>query len=438
MKLLILISLMLGALVTSLESVLAWQKLHKLPSKHKSGHKDCNCLNGGTCISYQLFSRINRCLCPKGYSGQHCEIDTGSQCYREDGQDYRGTVSKNEKNEECLSWDSPLLIRRAYHADLSNALELGLGKHNYCRNPNGKAKPWCYIKRGYQTLPTACDIQLCPREIDTMCGQRSSTKNFKIVSGSIAAIESQPWIATIFYYSRRTTKNFFVCGGSLIDPCWVLTAAHCFSQMDKDSSGYTVILGKSKLDDTDDKEQTFQVERIITHDGYSDETGGYNNDIALMRIKSASGRCAVESDYVKTICLPPENLVMRDNSQCEVSGYGKEDNLDIYYSQILKSANVNVISQSLCRDEYYDQNKVNDNMICAGDVQWKTDACKGDSGGPLVCEHNGRMSLYGIVSWGEGCAKENRPGVYTRVTRYLSWIDYHMRGVNFKSRSLPK
>uniref|UniRef100_A0A8C8T1M5 Urokinase-type plasminogen activator n=1 Tax=Pelusios castaneus TaxID=367368 RepID=A0A8C8T1M5_9SAUR len=439
MRLLILISLTLGALVTSQESALTRQRLHKLRSKYKSGHPDCNCLNGGTCISYQLFSQINRCLCPKGYDGEHCEIDTESQCYKEDGQDYRGTVSKNEENEECLSWDSPSLSRWPYNAGLRNSLQLGLGKHNYCRNPNGRSKPWCYIKKGYRTLPTVCDIQQCHREIDSTCGQRSFSKYFKIVSGSIAAIESQPWIATIFYYSKRTEKNVFVCGGSLIDPCWVLTAAHCFSARGTDSSDYRVFLGKSKLDATDDKEQTFQVEQIITHEGYMEEnTGSYNNDIALMRIKSASGHCAAESDYVKTICLPAENLVMRDNTQCEVSGYGKENNLDLYYSKILKTANVNLISQSLCRDEYYDPNKVNDNMVCAGGVQWKTDSCKGDSGGPLICEHNGRMSLYGIVSWGEGCAKENRPGVYTRVTRYLSWIDSNIRRVHFKSRGPPK
>uniref|UniRef100_A0A8C0J154 Peptidase S1 domain-containing protein n=1 Tax=Chelonoidis abingdonii TaxID=106734 RepID=A0A8C0J154_CHEAB len=63
---------------------------------------------------------------------------------------------------------------------------------------------------------------------EATCGQRSSSKYFKIVGGSIAAIESQPWIATIFQYSRKIGQNTFVCGGSLIDPCWVLTAAHCF------------------------------------------------------------------------------------------------------------------------------------------------------------------------------------------------------------------
>ncbi|XP_074855561.1 urokinase-type plasminogen activator [Carettochelys insculpta] len=438
MKLLIFISVLLGALTTSLESALTRRQQHKLSSKYKSRHEDCNCLNGGTCISYQLFSRINHCLCPKRYSGQHCEIDTESQCYTENGQDYRGTASRNEKNEECLSWDFPSLKRRAYNAGLRNAMQLGLGQHNYCRNPNGKAKPWCYIRRGYQTIATDCDIKPCYEETEPTCGQRSSSKYFKIVSGSIAAIESQPWIATIFHYSSRIEKDLFVCGGSLIDPCWVLTAAHCFSPHGTNPSGYTIVLGKSKLDAIDDKEQKFQVETIIKHPSYSEETGTYNNDIALMKLKSASGRCAVESEYVKTICLPPENLLLRDRTQCEVSGYGKEDHWDIYYSQILKTANVNLIPQSLCQDEYYSQTKVNDNMICAGDVQWKTDACKGDSGGPLVCEHNGRMSLYGIVSWGEGCAKENRPGVYTRVTQYLSWIEANMKGVSFKSHSLPK
>uniref|UniRef100_A0A8D0HCA1 Urokinase-type plasminogen activator n=1 Tax=Sphenodon punctatus TaxID=8508 RepID=A0A8D0HCA1_SPHPU len=376
MKLLLIISVMLSALVTDLESTQNWQKRHKLPGKSKSGHKGCNCLNEGTCISYTLFSQINRCWCPEGYSGDYCEIEKDSKCYTEKGEDYRGTVAKSDNNEECLSWDSALLYRWPYHAGMKDALRHGLGKHNYCRNPNGSSRPWCYVRRGYRSIQKLCDIQMCRREIEPTCGQRTFNKYFKIVNGYTAAIESQPWIATIFQYNQNMNREKFFCGGSLIEPCWVLTAAHCFQ--DKSIvpySQYTVILGKSRLDTTDNKEQTFQVESIILHEGYSDETCGHNNDIALIKIRSSSGHCAVESDYVKTICLPPNNLVLRDNSQCEVSGYGKEDHTDFQYAHRLKSTNVNIISQSLCQDEYYNANQVNDNMICAGDTQWNTDAC---------------------------------------------------------------
>nr|XP_056704777.1 urokinase-type plasminogen activator [Euleptes europaea] len=436
MKLLFVTSVLLSVLLADFASAQLWEKPHKHASTTKHQHQDCKCLHGGRCISYHLFSRVKRCLCPQGYSGNHCEIDAESQCYTDNGEDYRGTKSVNEQNERCLPWDSSVLKRWPYNDEIDNAMVLGLGKHNYCRNPDGRSKPWCYVRRGYRTFSTFCDIPECHKQ--ATCGQRSFSKYFKIVGGSKAEIESQPWIATIFQYMKRGAVNMFLCGATLIDPCWVATAAHCFKGKSLDPTQFTVVLGKTSLITDEANEQRFNVERVVLHEEFSEESRNFDNDIALLKIRSSSGQCAEQSNRVTAVCLPPENLILNDNFRCEVSGYGKGNSSDILYARILKSTNVNLISQSLCQEEYYPDRDLNGNMFCAGDPRWKTDACQGDSGGPLVCESNGRMVLYGIVSWGDGCAKERKPGVYTRVTRYLPWIESHVNGVHYKSYYPPK
>nr|XP_020766101.1 serine protease 41-like [Odocoileus virginianus texanus] len=91
----------------------------------------------------------------------------------------------------------------------------------------------------------------------------------------------------------------------------------------------------------------------------------------------------------------------------------------------LQEVQVSIINRSRCsylfQQPYYHSN-INYDMICAGSEDGNADSCKGDSGGPLVCEKNGRWIQIGIVSWGVGCGRRNRPGVYTNVSLYFNWI----------------
>lgn len=343
---------------------------------------------------------------------------SGEECVSGDGSDYRGSVSKSESGKPCFNWKRFTNIWGA---------SLGIGNHNYCRNPDHSLRPWCGVRKGRRIVQEFCNISKCStpvwkpaveQTVDTeqTCGQKSEQRTFKIVGGSFTPIESQPWVAAI--YRRKQ----FLCGGSLIAPCWVLTAAHCFDEItdDRNRRHLSVYLGKKAINETNVGEQKFTVEKLVTHSNY--DSISYDNDIALLKIKSKVGGCAVKSSATRTVCLPPHLTQLPAGFQCSIAGYGQESYYT-GYSKYLKEGHVSLLSDVQCRRKDYYGARINGNMFCAARPDWTIDACKGDSGGPLACEVSGRMFLFGVVSWGEGCAKKNKPGVYTKVTNYNKWIE---------------
>ncbi|XP_074519522.1 plasminogen activator, urokinase b isoform X2 [Halichoeres trimaculatus] len=391
------------------------------------------CLNGGTSVPSLTSGEHMFCLCADGFEGGRCETAKSADCYEGVGLYYRGTVSVSQNGRRCQEWDSD--TRERYMTSDVNA-----GRHNYCRNLLYKRRPWCHVWKKNQLTWEYCDIPRCgissapappssaPTEqapaAESTCGQRTRRKQMKIVGGTVSTVESHPWVAAVFVRSKSKEKTF-TCGGSLISACWVLTAAHCFPDGSHNKPRrYSISLGKNALNETNlAVEQTFRVEQIILHEGFDNSEGNYNNDIALIQLKAKNGKCAEESNLVKTICLPPPLKNLPAGVTCEIAGYGKEKFGLWYRSQFLQEAQVNLFADDVCRHEDYYGSKITDNMFCAGLPDWSRDACEGDSGGPLVCHVVDRLFLFGVISWGDQCAKEFRPGVYTRVTNYNKWIE---------------
>nr|XP_055033106.1 plasminogen activator, urokinase b [Misgurnus anguillicaudatus]XP_055033107.1 plasminogen activator, urokinase b [Misgurnus anguillicaudatus] len=367
------------------------------------------------CMLCLILALTALTVCKARHKRHLKKSDESVSCFDGDGRLYRGSLSETASGQTCLRWNSKLL-----HEIKDYSRKHDLGSHNHCRNPDNSSRPWCYVRTPFGISREDCDIPRCPNH-GWQCGLREE-RHMKVVGGGLSTVQRHPWMAMILM--KRSEVESLKCGGSLISPCWVLTATHCFSNGPSTNlSTLSVYLGKNAVNETDlQREQKFRVSELIIHENFDNTDGNYKNDIALLKIQSSDGGCAKESSSVKTVCIPDPKRSPKNQMSCNITGYGREDQGSPYNSQYLKEAKVNVLSHDLCSSKIYYGNKITKNMLCAGSEDWSTDSCRGDSGGPLVCDVSGRAFQFGVVSWGEGCSKKFRPGIYTKVSNYYKWI----------------
>ncbi|XP_063076715.1 serine protease 33-like [Engraulis encrasicolus] len=238
-----------------------------------------------------------------------------------------------------------------------------------------------------------------------------------VVGGHDAERGSWPWMVYVYIMEGPMTQP---CGGSVITDQWVLTAGHCIYEPPKllnpDPETSYVRLGEWKLKKPIGEK--VKIQRFILHPDYKSAAGINNmpyNDIALLQLES---RISFNS-YISPVALPGP----RDNinpHKCWVTGWGNvKEKLKLTGDRTLQELQVPLQDDAICRTMYP---KVTKGMLCAGYLEGGKDACQGDSGGPLVCESFGVFVQVGVVSFGEGCARANRTGVYTRVEHYLPFI----------------
>ncbi|MFJ9715537.1 S1 family peptidase [Streptomyces sp. NPDC101213] len=220
-----------------------------------------------------------------------------------------------------------------------------------------------------------------------------------VVGGTTTTTTAYPFMMQI----TDASQNQF-CGGTLVSPTKVVTAAHCMAG--ETTGSVRVVGGRTYLSGTNGT--VSRVSRIWVDPGYTDATNG--DDVAVLTLSTSMPYTT--APYVTS----SQTGVYAAGTTARVLGWGTTSANGSSSNQ-LRTATVPIVSNSSCASSYGSDFVASD-MVCAGYTSGGVDTCQGDSGGPLLI---GGV-LAGITSWGEGCAQAGYPGVYTRLTTFSSLV----------------
>ncbi|CAH1107306.1 unnamed protein product [Psylliodes chrysocephalus] len=271
------------------------------------------------------------------------------------------------------------------------------------------------------------------------CGRSPPSISLRIVGGEQAKKTEFPWMVSL------TKRGGHFCGGAIISEKLVVTAAHCLCTGLGDDDFFPaksikITLGQHDLTDKNSNAYNVQVKTIIVHHGYVCKVA--KDDIALLELEKE----VKWSNHVAPACVAAvKNQNEFDHSHATVAGWGwnAEDLAIGRRSDSLQKAKLRMINLDECRQWYREQNKhldILDSHLCAGYKNGGIDACWADSGGPLMKKiHNtDQIMVIGVVSTGRGCGRPNLPGIYTRLSDYIPWMDHIIDGMKRMHRNSKK
>ncbi|CAG7830918.1 unnamed protein product [Allacma fusca] len=280
----------------------------------------------------------------------------------------------------------------------------------------------------HRSLTVAKRKRVSSEEVSCDCGTRIEGITNRIVGGSRARRNEFPWRCSLFTkFLRNYSVNEsvllygykFYCGCTILSEKWVMTAAHCTYDSSVQGNIY-VFAGDNKLGPPEDGTgQLVPVRRIYSHPNYDNVSS--DNDISLLELTTS----LQFGENVRPACLPyklKKHKFYKQNGT--ISGWGLKKYRDKISSEYLRKVSLPILTTKQCR-KFFKGFPVNvtDNMFCT--YTPRKDSCQGDSGGSLDLKDSetGRYFAIGVVSWGIGCAYNNIPGVFAKVTKYLKFLD---------------